>query len=69
MNKPKRGGSRPGAGRRKKPDKRVCLTVSLPPENKAAVVREAASQGVSASELVRKWSDALIPRTLSDTTE
>ena len=58
--KPKRGGSRPGAGRHRKPDKRVCLTVSLPVESKAVIQAVAKAEGVSASELVKRWSDSLL---------
>jgi len=55
----KRGGARPGAGRPKSDVVRVNLTVSLPPENKARIDASAKAKGISASELVKRWSDRL----------
>ena len=57
--KPQRGGSRPGAGRPKSAVKRVNLTVSLPVENKARIDARAKLGAISASELVKRWSDGL----------
>ena len=54
-----RGGSRPGAGRPKSDVKRVNLTVSLPVENKARIDARAKLDAISASELVKRWSDGL----------
>ena len=56
---PQRGGSRPGAGRPKSDVKRVNLTVSLPVENKARIDARAKLDAISASELVKRWSDGL----------
>ena len=57
--KPQRGGSRPGAGRPKSDVKRVNLTVSLPVESKARIDARAKLDAISASELVKRWSDGL----------
>ena len=56
---PQRGGSRPGAGRPKSDVRRVNLTVSLPVENKARIDARAKQDAISASELVKRWSDGL----------
>lgn len=53
----KRGGKRQGAGRKQNPLKRVSLTVSLPPKNKLWIVSKAKQDGISASELVTRWSN------------
>lgn len=58
-NPPQRGGSRPGAGRPKSAVRKVSLTVSLPPANKARIDAKARANGVSSSELVKRWSDRL----------
>lgn len=56
---PTHGGSRPGAGRPKSAVRKVNLTVSLPPASKVRIDAKAKANGVSSSELVKRWSDRL----------
>lgn len=57
--KGKQGGARPGAGRPKAAVRKVNVTVSLPPANKAKIDAKAKANNVSSSELVKRWSDRL----------
>lgn len=55
-----RGGSRPGAGRKAAPEKRVQITVTVAPETKATLAKmRAAGQyiGRIIDDIARKWTD------------
>lgn len=47
-----RGGTRPGAGRKKTDDARVTLSVRVTPATKRALTQRAASLGVSIGQLI-----------------
>lgn len=55
-----RGGSRPGAGRKAAPEKRVQITVTVAPETKATLAKmRAAGQyiGRIIDDIAKKWTD------------